>query len=53
MQRALIQTCPMRIEEQAPYDDYWGTGSKKGGVGKNMLGKCLMEVRDHYAQRAA
>lgn len=31
------------IEEASPYDDFWGTG--KNGMGKNWLGKILMEVR--------
>jgi hypothetical protein len=32
--------------EDAPNDAYWGTGSAKGGGGKNMLGLILEEVRE-------
>jgi ribA/ribD-fused uncharacterized protein len=41
----LLGTGLSHLIEDAPYDSYWGTGSGKGGGGKNMLGKILEEAR--------
>jgi ribA/ribD-fused uncharacterized protein len=42
----LLATGSAQLVEDAPFDAYWGTGSGKGGGGKNMLGKILVETRD-------
>ncbi len=42
----LLGTGEAQLVEDAPFDGYWGTGSGKGGGGKNMLGKILVETRD-------
>lgn len=39
----LMQTGDEELIEDSPVDWFWGIG--KDGVGKNMLGKVLMEVR--------
>ena len=50
MQQKLLDTAPARLEERTSNDSTWGTGSDgPNGKGKNLLGKCLMEVRDHYS----
>ena len=37
------------LEEWAPNDTIWGTGRNgPGGGGRNLLGKCIEEVRDYY-----
>lgn len=42
----LISTGSRDIYEDAPWDQFWGTGSlRKTEPGKNMLGKLLMEIR--------
>jgi ribA/ribD-fused uncharacterized protein len=40
----LINTGDAVLIEDAYYDNFWGNG--KYGNGKNMLGKCLMQIRD-------
>ena len=45
---ALLNTGDAIIEEAAPYDGKWGTG--RNGKGLNLLGKCLMEVREFYKE---
>lgn len=42
----LLATGHAHLIEDAPHDSYWGTGSAKGGGGKNMLGLILEEARD-------
>lgn len=42
---ALIATDNNIIEENSYYDLYWGNGGTKGN-GLNMLGKCLMQLRE-------
>lgn len=39
----LLATGDDLIEEDAPWDSFWGTG--KDGKGQNMMGKLLMELR--------
>jgi|WetSurMetagenome_2_1015567.scaffolds.fasta_scaffold1090576_1 N-glycosidase YbiA len=41
--KLLLATGNALIEEASPWDSFWGTG--KGGNGKNMLGKLLVELR--------
>ena len=43
----LIQTHPRILEENSPYDTYWGTA--KGG--RNRLGVLLMELREELIAR--
>jgi N-glycosidase YbiA len=45
--RLLLATRPATIEEDAPYDLFWGTG--KDGSGLNWAGRILMEIRDRLA----
>lgn len=40
----LLSTGDDIIEENSPYDYKWGIG--KDGNGQNLLGQCLMELRD-------
>lgn len=43
----LLATDDSLIYEDSPFDKIWGTGERGGvGVGKNLLGKALMEVRE-------
>lgn len=46
----LIATGSEELIEFAPWDDYWGNG--RDGKGKNMLGQCLMAVRNIYGGTA-
>jgi ribA/ribD-fused uncharacterized protein len=39
----LMDTNDQELVEDSPIDSWWGCG--KDGLGMNMLGKCLMEVR--------
>lgn len=39
----LLETSDKHLVENNPKDSYWGCG--KDGLGKNMLGKILMEIR--------
>ena len=48
LRAALLNTGDAIIEEAAPYDGKWGTG--RNGKGLNLLGKCLMEVREFYKE---
>ena len=48
LRAALLNTRDAIIEEAAPYDGKWGTG--RNGKGLNLLGKCLMEVRESYKE---
>jgi hypothetical protein len=41
---ALLETYPAILIEESNTDAFWGIGKK--GVGKNMLGVLLMEIRD-------
>ncbi len=41
----LVGTGDRTLIEASPYDDYWGC--VKDGTGQNMLGKLLMQERDH------
>lgn len=41
----LLATGDAELIEDSPTDAYWGTGTDKGGDGKNMLGKILEQVR--------
>jgi N-glycosidase YbiA len=42
--RLLLSTGSCKLIEHTPNDDYWGDGGD--GLGKNMLGRLLMEVRE-------
>lgn len=44
LQRWLVETGDAKLIEEAPWDDYFGTG--RNGDGKNIHGKLLMEHRD-------
>lgn len=44
LQDKLLATGDSILIENAPWDDYWGSG--KDGNGKNMSGRILMEVRN-------
>lgn len=48
IRKVLLSTGTETIVENAPTDYYWGCGAD--GSGKNMLGKILMEVRDHLRE---
>ena len=41
---SLLSTGDRVLQEDSPYDFYWGIG--RDGTGKNMLGVLLMELRD-------
>lgn len=43
--RKLVATGEATLVEDSKFDPFWGVGKK--GTGKNMLGKLLMEVREH------
>jgi N-glycosidase YbiA len=45
--RRLLETRPARIEEDAPFDLFWGTGVE--GSGLNWAGRILIEIRDRLA----
>jgi N-glycosidase YbiA len=45
--RRLLTTRPATIEEDAPFDLFWGTGID--GQGLNWAGRILMEIRDRLA----
>lgn len=45
----LVSTGDKMLTEHSHKDPYWGDGGD--GSGKNELGKILMEVRDHFAER--
>jgi len=45
-----MDTADAALIETSNMDAFWGTGKK--GIGKNMLGKLLMEVRDELRQDA-
>jgi N-glycosidase YbiA len=50
----LLGTGNARIEERAPCDGYWGTGSRgAGGLGQNRLGILLEAVRDELRETNA
>lgn len=44
LKELLLSTEGEEIAEDSPYDAIWGLG--RDGTGKNLLGKCLMEVRE-------
>lgn len=44
--KLLIETGNQKIIYTAPFDNYWGCGYE--GIGKNMLGKILMDIRNKY-----
>lgn len=41
----LLETGNEEIQEDSYYDNFWGNGGRKNN-GLNMLGKCLMKLRD-------
>jgi len=46
-QKVLLATRERPIYEDAPWDEFWGTGNYRATEpGKNMLGELLMEIRD-------
>jgi hypothetical protein len=45
-----MNTGDAALIETSSIDAFWGIGKK--GIGKNMLGKLLMEVRDELRQDA-
>ena len=47
LQDKLLATRNVRIEEDAHWDRFWGTGKTgPGGNGKNMMGRILMDLRE-------
>jgi ribA/ribD-fused uncharacterized protein len=48
--QSLMNTGDAALIETSSIDAFWGIGKK--GIGKNMLGKLLMEVRDELRQDA-
>jgi ribA/ribD-fused uncharacterized protein len=44
LSKLLLDTGDEEIEENAPWDSFWGSG--KDGLGKNMMGQLLMMVRE-------
>lgn len=46
----LVSTGNKILTEHSHKDSYWGDGGD--GTGQNALGKILMEVREHFAQKA-
>jgi ribA/ribD-fused uncharacterized protein len=48
LKEKLLATGERELQESAPRDNFWGTGSK--GNGQNMLGKLLMKVRKEMAE---
>jgi len=44
LKKLLIGTGNRKLIENSPYDKYWGQNNK--GIGKNMLGKILMKLRN-------
>ncbi len=50
LRNLLLSTGTAKLVEHTPNDDYWGDGGN--GLGKNMLGRLLMEVRDKLALSA-
>ena len=51
LKEKLLATGDAEIIEASKSDGFWGVG--KGGHGKNMLGKLLMELRAHLRAEAA
>lgn len=47
--KELVATKDATIEEESPYDKFWGTGAD--GKGRNELGKILMKVRDSLGNK--
>lgn len=56
----LMSTSRRTLVEASPYDNIWGVGisqesdrilSEGNWTGKNLLGKCLMDVRDRYKSK--
>lgn len=46
LKKKLLATEQRPIEEDAPWDEFWGTGKRGGkGDGQNMMGKILKQVR--------
>lgn len=50
IKEALLDSNKAYLLEDAPWDDFWGSG--KNGMGKNMLGLILMDLRDQYRNNA-
>jgi ribA/ribD-fused uncharacterized protein len=48
LKKLLIETKNNVLIEDSPYDYIWGCG--KNGSGQNLLGKCLMEVREYLTK---
>ncbi len=47
LQDKLLATGTARLEEDAHWDRFWGTGKTgPGGNGENLMGKILMDLRD-------
>lgn len=44
----LLSTGNKKLEEDSPYDSFWGIG--RNGNGKNYLGRLLMKLRDKIRQ---
>ena len=44
----LLATGDARLEEDSPWDTFWGVG--KSGKGENMLGRLLMELRNELKE---
>jgi N-glycosidase YbiA len=47
----LVSTGKRRLEENSPYDRYWGVG--RDGRGKNRLGVLLMQVRKELGEKSS
>ena len=50
LQEILLATGGAELIEQAPWDEYWGSGRTNKGL--NMLGKLLMELRSELSNDA-
>lgn len=50
LRRMLLNTGDAAIVEHTENDSYWGDGGD--GTGKNMLGRILMDTRDHLRENA-
>lgn len=51
LRELLLSTGDQQLIEASPYDYVWGCG--KDGTGQNLLGQCLMEVREQLKQENA
>ncbi len=48
LKKKLLDTGDYKLVEHTKNDNIWGDGGD--GTGKNLLGKCLMEVREYIVK---